>query len=231
MENNINKEKLITIVVGVMCVAIIIFALYLLFGKNNNILFKQENKNGQKEKVIEESLYIPSTTKINLIDGIEIGRGSYNTKLVPKTIEDKIIVPTAKLTLKQGFDLAWPEAQKWSPDAKLIFIKSMGVLTLEGRTGQWQVVFGSQTKNKAYEIIIQLDGVVSQKEIITELLGNDLPKNWFDSNDAIISLQNLPQFSEDTVSSINFYYNSGEKKWSYGFATGEGKNTTSMWVE
>jgi hypothetical protein len=121
--------------------------------------------------------------------------------------------------------------EQWSADSKLIFIRSLGALGLDGKSSAWQIVCGSQEKKKGLEIIIQADKIISQKEITAETYGFDLPQNWYDSNEAIASLQNLVQFYNDTISSISFYYSSAGDSWAYGLATGQAEKTTSMWVK
>ena len=181
---------------------------------------------GPKGTVIEENLVIPNTEKIAVVEGRFVSPGTYQTPLVPKSDAEEIIAPKAVYTARNGYDVSINEARKWSADAKLIFIKSLGAITLEGKSSQWQIVFGSKTKKKGYEIIIQADKVVSQKEIPSDSFGYDLPKNWYDSGEAIKSLQTMPQFSDAAVSSISFYYNTDGKNWGYGLATSRG--TTSM---
>ena len=73
------------------------------------------------------------------------------------------MVSKAVLTVKGSYNLE-ARSGKWSSDAKLVFVKSLGAITLEGKSSQWQIVFMSKTKTgKGYEIIVQEDQVVSQK--------------------------------------------------------------------
>ncbi|MEK7149901.1 MAG: hypothetical protein AAB757_02945 [Patescibacteria group bacterium] len=184
---------------------------------------------GSQVKVIDDELVIPQTERVSPADGRIIQKGSYDTLLVPKSEEEEVLVVKAKLTVKGSYDSAIVRAKEWSDDAKLVFIKSLGAIDLGGKSSGWQIVFGSKTKKTGYEIIIQADKIISQKEIKSNSFGYDLPKNWYDSNSAIASLQGLPQFSDATVSSINFYYNLDGKKWGYALSTSRG--TTSMPVK
>src|SRR3989338_6961807 len=93
-----------------------------------------------------------------------------------------IISPDKFSTLKNLSRTIGLEKQRWSSDAKLVFIKSLGAITLEGKSSQWQLAFSSKTKvKKGYEIIIQADQIVSKKEIDSTAVGADLSKNWKDS--------------------------------------------------
>ena len=71
---------------------------------------------------------------------------------------------------------------------------------------------------------------MSQKEVSGVEGGYPLPDNWYDSGEAIAALKYLPQFKNETVSSLNFYYNDAAKSWAYGLANSQNK-TTSMWVK
>ena len=182
----------------------------------------------QGGKVIEEKIVIPETTRVSVEEARIPDGAGYVVPLVPKTEEEHILVSKAVLTIKGSYDIAVKEEMKWAPDAKLIYIKSLGAVTIEGKSSTWQIVMGSRTKKKGYEVIIQEDKVISQKEIESNSYGFDLPGEWYDSNDAVISLQTLPQFSDATISSLSFYYNTDGKRWGYVFATSRG--TTSMSV-
>ena len=133
------------------------------------------------------------------------------------------MVSKAVLTIKGSYDLSLSEAQKWSSDAKLVFIKSLGAVTLEGKSSQWQLVFSSKTKlKKGYEIIIQADQIVSQKEIDSTAVGADIPKTWKDLGEVIKELQSHPLYQDATVSAVSFYLNPDNKKWYYALSTSKG---------
>ncbi len=176
----------------------------------------------EKPVVVVENLVIPDTKNVATVDARIPNSEAYKVPLVPKSGSEKVVVPNAVLTLKESYAKANPDALIWSNDAKLVLIKSLGALTLEGKSSQWQVVFGSKTKKKGYEVILQGDAVVSKKDIESTAYGYDLPKNWYDANEAIVSLQTLPQFSDATVSGINLFYNADSREWAYGLATSRG---------
>lgn len=192
----------------------------------------------QQPKVIEETLVIPETEKITGTEGRTIEEGNVDVPLVPKDEGEKVIVSKAVLTVKGAYNLALVEAQKWSADARLVLIKSLGAVTLDGKSSQWQLAFSSasakatadksKTTQKGYEVIIQADQIVSKKEIDSTVVGADVPKNWYDSDGAIKSLQDLPQFFDATLSSINFYYNTDSKSWEYALATSKGATSMSV---
>lgn len=180
----------------------------------------------QKPRVIEETLTIPETKEITSAGGRTVEEGTVDVPLVPKSEGEKIIVPKAVLTVKGGYDVAAAEAKTWTPDAKLVFVKSLGAITLDGKSSQWQVAFASASEKKGYEVIIQGDQIVSQKEIESNAVGVATPENLLDSDTAIQAIQEMPQFSDATVSSISLYYNADGKIWRYAFATSRG--TTSL---
>lgn len=225
-----NKKLIVILVVSIV---VIITAVYLISPDKFSVLRDLSRTIGlEKEtpKIIEEKLVIPETQKIIGNEGKIVSQGPVDVSLVPKAEGEKVVVSKAVLTVKGSYNLAKQEAGKWSSDAKLVFVKSLGAITLEGKSSQWQIVFMSKTKTgKGYEIIVQEDQVVSQKEIPSKIIGADLPKNWYDSDGAIKSLQTLPQFLDATVSSIVFSYDTDSKKWMYALSTSRG--ATAMTVE
>jgi hypothetical protein len=217
------QKKAIYITVGIIVVLAGLLALYFFGGFS---FVKKTLHIGLQPTVVQENLVIPDTQKITGNEGRAVEKGSVSVSLVPKDESQQVIVAKAVLTVKGSYALAAPEAQKWSSDAKLVFVKSLGAITLEGKSSQWQVVFAAKSKTKkAYETIIQSDQIVSKKEISSTSFGADVPASIKDSGDAIKDLQSLPQFSNATVSSIHLYYNLDAKAWFYSFATSLG--TTS----
>lgn len=184
----------------------------------------------QGGKVINEQLVVPETKEFTATEGTTVHQSQIQVALNPGNNAEKIIVPKAILTVKGSYALATPEAIIWSPDAKPVFIKSFGAVTLDGKSSQWQLAFSSKIKpKKGYEIIVQENRIVSKKEIDSEAIGADFPKDWFDSDGAVKSLQAMPQFSDATISALNFFYNHDAKRWRYGVATSIG--STSIAVE
>lgn len=192
---------------------------------------KSESEMPQSEEkpiVIEENLVVPETEKITGTEAKIIEKGAVEILLMPKSEGDKVIVTKAVLTAKGGYDLAIAEAEKWSSDVKPVFIKSLGAVTLEGKSSQWQLVFSSKSKiKKGYEVIIQADQIVSKKEVDSTAIGGDLPINFKDSADAIKVLQDLPQFFGATLSVISLYYNTDGKVWRYTFSTSNGATSVA----
>lgn len=224
------KNKRYRYIAGILVSVIIVVLIIYLFNPFNLFpTLKKVEQPAPKARVIEDEPIIPQTEQVSPVDGRIIEKGKYDIPLVPKSEEEEVVVVKAKLTVKGSYDLAGDKAKEWSEDAKLVFIKSLGAVDLEGKSSGWQVVFGSKAKKMGYEIIIQADKIFSQKEIKSDSYGYDLPENWYDSGSAIASLQELPQFSDATVSSITFYYNIDGKNWGYALATSRG--TTSMPVE
>jgi hypothetical protein len=227
MKNYFKDKKNILIVAIILIIIIVIIFIVLAFKKNPSSLstFNSQTFKGQ---VINDNIKIPNTTEVTSNEGEVVPRGEYNIKLQPQSEVDTAVITKAKLTLKEAYNLSIAEAVKWSNDAKLVFIKSNGALGLDGKASSWQLVYGSAIKKAGFEIIMAENQIVSAKEIISESSGFDLPANWYDSYDAIATL-NLPQFSQDTISAISFYYSGANQSWAYGLANGE--KTTSMWVQ
>lgn len=219
-ENTSNKKFLIG---GVIVIAVIVLAVYFW---QTSPSFKKVVTFYEKPKVVEETLVIPETKQVEAAAGRTPTTEHYAVPLVPTTEGEKVVVPGAVLTLKESFEVAKPKAETWAKDAKLVFLTSQGAVTLEGRSSMWQVVFGSLSKKKGYEVVVQGDKIVSEKEIPSAEYGYVLPTNWYDAGEAIISIQSLPQFADATVSSINFFYNRDGKRW--GYALGTSRGTTSM---
>lgn len=219
-----NNKKIIYIVIGIIVVAAIIAGLYFMGLLPSGIL--KQLTPAKKPQVINENLVIPDTQKITAGEGRTVENGAVNTPLVPKDESQKIIVTKAILTSLGSYSISAPEAKNWSTDAKLVFIKSLGAVNIDGKSSQWQIVFSSAAqKGKGYEVIVQADQIVSKKEISSTATGADVPKNIKDSSDAVKSLQELPQFSDATISSINLFYNADGKIWRYALSTSKG--TTS----
>lgn len=220
-----NQKNKIILIASVIIIVIVLGV----FIWSKSSLFKNLTTIFEKPKVVVETLVIPDTKSV--ADGAARipSTDKYAVPLVPTSEGEKVVVPGAVLTLKQSYDVALPKAEVWAKDAKLVFLTSQGAVTLEGKSSMWQVAFGSLLKKKGYEIIIQGDKIVSEKEIPSTEYGYDLPTNWYDAGDAIISLQAEPQFANATVSSINFFYNRDGKRWGYALGTSAG--TTSMAVK
>lgn len=177
--------------------------------------------------VVEEKLVIPETTKVVQNAGRVAEQGVVEAPINPDRGE--VVSARAILTLKGGYDAALVEALVWAPDAALVFEKSLGVVTAEGKSGEWQVTFGSKAKKAGFEVLVYGDAIAAKKEIPSASYGFALPQNWYDSEDALLSLRTMPQFEAATVSSISFYYNEDGKRWGYALATSNG--TVSMPVK
>ena len=114
-------------------IVIIVFALgagYYFYAPSGNAPSAGQNTPSQG-RVIEEKLVIPDTKSITGSEGRVVDQGAISIALVPKDDNEKVIVPGAVLSVKGSYDLAKPEAAKWSSDAQLAFIKSLGAVTLE----------------------------------------------------------------------------------------------------
>ena len=213
-----SKVKIILIIIIIAALGSVFYWL----GSDKKIMVAPADE-ARKARVIQEKLTIPDTTSFTGAEGRVVDQGSVAVALVPKSDAEKVIVPGAELSVKGSYDFAQPEASKWSSDAKLVFIKSLGAVTLDGKSSQWQIAFSSKTKkSRGYEIIVQKNKIVSQKEIESAATGTDIPANWFDSGEAIKTIQDMPQYNNASISAINFFYNFDAKEWKYGISTSAG---------
>lgn len=134
---------------------------------------------------------------------------------------EQVLIEQGK-TLKEGYALALPEGEQWSPDAKLVYVRSLGTVTTLGVSSGWEVAFGSAVKKKGYVVSIVRGAVTDKKEVASSSFGYSLPKEWYDAGEAIRSIQTLPQFRDATISGINFYYNEDGKRWGYAISSSNG---------
>lgn len=223
------QKNLIIILAAIIVVALSALGIYMFYPQAFKFLQTEPTAiERTKPKVIEDQLIIPETKEVSAIQGRTVENGKVEVQLVPKNEGEKVVVTKAVLTVKGSQELALKEAQAWAGDAKLVFVKSMGAITLDGKSSQWQVAFSSVGKKKGYEVIIYGDQVASKKEVETIGGGADLPKAWNDSDVAIKTLQEMPQFSSASISSINFFYNSDAKEWRYSISTSLGTTSVSV---
>lgn len=208
-------------------VVIVIFALGIYFWQTSP-MFKRAVTFLEKPTVITENIVIPDTTTTRTGDARVASGDKYAVSLVPKTKGEEVVVPNAVLTLRESFNLARIEGEKWATDAKLVYIKSLGAVTLEGKSSTWQVVMGSRIKNKGYEVVIQGDAVLSQKEVSSKDYGGVIPEQWKDLTVVIKELQSHPLYQNATISEVNFYYNTDNKKWYYAIATSKGMSSIGL---
>lgn len=223
-----DKKNIAILGIIILIIAVIVLAIFLFRDNNKNKVNVPDIKNF-KGRIIIDSLKAPNTLSVSDNEGELVLRGEYEVKLQPQSETEEVYIPNAKLTLKEAYASVNAEATNWSSDAKLVFIKSNGALGLDGRSSSWQLIYASAKKDKNYELIIFEDKIVASKEIDSKVSGFEIPANWYDSHEAIASLQTLPQFGTSTVSAISFYYSGAQQSWAYGLANGD--KTTSMWVK
>jgi hypothetical protein len=183
----------------------------------------------QQPRVLSEHVTIPDTKKVVASEARTVLKGEYDVPLNPKNDSEKVIVPNAVLTLKGSYDTAQVNAKTWSDDAKLMYARSLGILTVSGKSGTWQIAFGSKKKKSGYEVIVQGGALLSGKEVESDSSGYGLPANWYDSDEAIATIAAFPQFKDATVSSISMYYNLDGKRW--GYVLGTSRGATSLLIK
>ena len=218
-----NKIILVAVLVIVSVGLVYIFKPNLL-----NVFTQQIGIDVGRPMVVDEKPIIIETTEIKSSDRFNVVDGNTQTPLVPKSDGDRVVVTKATFTVKGVYDFSKTEASQWSENAKLAYVKSLGAITLDGKSSQWQVIYVSSDKDKkdkGYEIVVFGDQILSKKEIDASFVGADITENIKDSDKAIVVLQELPQYSSATLSAINFYYNSDVKGWRYNLVTSSGAVT------
>lgn len=180
-------------------------------------------------RVIEETLVVPDTQTVHEADARMLEQGAVAVPLVPKSEEEKVIVPHAELTLKGGYAAAALVAKQWDSTALLVFVKSLGTVTLDGKSSSWQVMFSSPNKKSAgYEVILQGKEIVSKKEVASEASGAAIPKNWKDLGEVISELQQHPLYQNASVTAASFHLNPDNKKWYYNILTSQGASAIAV---
>lgn len=225
-EQTINKKSKVYGIIVILLVAIVV--MYIFMPNILNVFTQQIGIDVGRPMVVDEKPIIIETTDIKSSDRFNIVDGNTQTPLVPKSDGERVVVTKAVLTVKGAFDFSKTEAIQWSENAKLAYVKSLGAITLDGKSSEWQVIYISTDKDKkgrGYEIVVFGDQILSKKEIDASFVGADVAENIKDSDKAIVVLQELPQYSSATLSAINFYYNSDVKGWRYNLVTSSGAVT------
>lgn len=208
-------------IVGILVLGLILVSLLAII-EAGKIARESLAPKAKTQKIVADTFVPLDTVAIPAGNGRSLELAKVGMPIDPSKFTVDFVAPEAKLTVKDGYNLALPLAQSWSADAKLVFIKSVGTATGEGKAVEWQVVFGSKIKKAGYEVVIFGDQVRSQKTIASKSFGHEVPRRWFDSSGAVISLRTMPQFSTAVISGINFFYNDDAKGWMYGLATSQG---------
>lgn len=225
------QNKKLVVILAIFVAIVIAAAIYMISPDKFSALRDLSRTIGLEKgtpQVIEEKLVIPETKKITGAEGKIVIEGAVSVPLVPKTEAEKVVVAKAVLTVKGSYDLAVSEAKKWSTDALPVFIKSLGAVTLDGKSSQWQLAFSSKSKSKkGYEIIIQADQIVSKKEIDSSVKGVNFPANMPDSGEFVKKLQERPVFADATFSSFLLASTpeSTDVKWWFSISTSKGTVT------
>lgn len=175
-----------------------------------------------KDIIIKESPAPRVFESARVVDG---RTPSTTGEKVPVMSDRKTVIEGGK-TLKEGYFIAEVEALLWSKDAKLVYVKSLGTVTMGGISSGWEVVLGSKEKKKGYAVAVVNGAVASRGEVALGSFGYDLPKNWFDAGEALKAISTLQQFKDVTISGMNFYYNEDGKRW--GYAVSHSKGTESI---
>src|SRR3989344_5382824 len=164
-------------------------------------------------RIIEEHITIPDTREVNEADARLLEQGAVAVPLVPKSEEEKVIIPQAELTLKEGYAAAADAARQWDDAALPVFIKSLGTVTLEGKSSSWQTMFSSPDKeNIGYQVILQGKSIVSKKEV----------------GEVIRVLQQPPLYQDASLTAASFHLNPDNKKGYYGILTSKGASTIAV---
>lgn len=156
------------------------------------------------------------------VEKISVGDGrmavSTGEKIALQSNE-RVVIDGGK-TLKEGYVIAEGAATAWAPDAKLVYVRSLGTVTVDGVSSGWEVVFGSKTQEKGYVVAVIGGAIASRGESVLPDSGHATPENWYDAKEAIKSIQALPLFKDATISGINLYFDG--KIWEYVIASSKG---------
>lgn len=218
MNNFINNHKRISWIT-ISLVAVLVVGTIVYYGGPRNA----ERAIFYNERIVRE------TPAPRVVDSVSVasGRKIISTGETIPFIGDKRVVIEGGKTSKEGYMIAEPIALAWSDDAKLVYIHSLGTVTTEGVSSGWEIAFGSKTKMNGYVITVAVGKIIEEKEVTSTSSGFGLPKNWYDSGDAIKSLQSLSQFSDATLNSLIFFYSEDGDVWQYALSTSRG-NTTML---
>lgn len=205
-----NKKAILIICVGL--ITIFLFVLY----------FDGIREAGRSALNIERSINENPSPRVLEKTTTSDGRFVVPTgEQIPLVSNRKVTIANGK-TLKGAYSVALPEALIWSSDAKLVYIRSLGTVSVDGISSGWEIVFGSKIKKEGYVVSVIGGLVASKASTASKSFGYDLPKNWYDSGEAIRSISSLPQFKDATISGLNFYYNEDGKKWGYAVSSSLG---------
>lgn len=208
-----NKRNLIWVTTFIVVVSTAIYFFYGNFHKAKLALIS-----GGSERIISES---PSPKLNSTVTRTELRTTTPTGEAVPFAGSERISIDGGK-TVKESYGIAYRDALLWATDAKLVSIQSLGTVIPDGTSSGWEIVFGSKIKKTGYSISLSRGVVTQKKEISAQSVGYDLPKNWYDSSDAIKSVEGLPQFRDATMSGMTFYYNEDGKRWGYGISSSKG---------
>lgn len=184
----------------------------------------------EKPVVVTETVKIPDTNVVIGGEGWYPNKDAYQVPLAPKSEGEQVVVTGAVLTTRGAYLLALPIAQSWASDAKLVMIKSLSTVALDGKSQGWQVVFGSRKNKKGYEAIVERETIVSKKEIPSSVYGSDVPKNFADRDSAwaIAQLAMNPQFQTASMTGLNLTYSIDAQAWEYIIANSFGGSSVRV---
>ncbi len=170
------------------------------------------------ERIITETPTVHIMDSTSALDGKYAGSTGEPIELVSR----EHVVIAGGTTPKEAYLFAENIAKTWSEDVKLVYIKSLGTVTVDGTSSGWVVVFGSKEMNQGYSVYITNGAVVEKGTVDIQSYGYELPSDWYDGVEAIRSIQNLPQFSKSTISGLSFAYNEDGKRWGYVITSSNG---------
>lgn len=212
---------------GTLAVIVIFGGVYFFFTQKGKEELRQALK---KPVIVDEVIKIPEIKAVAGTEGWFPNKDAYKVPLVPQNDGDRVVVVGAVVTTRGAYLVALPVAESWGSDAKLVLVKSLGAVTLDGKSAGWQVVFGSKKKKKGYEIIVEKEVITAQKEIPSRVYGASVPANFAlrDAVWAITILAENPQFKQATMTGLNFVYNADAKAWDYVIANSFGGSSVRV---
>lgn len=123
---------------------------------------------------------------------------------------------------KSAYDIALARAVAWQPG---VVLTKMTLADTSG--GTWDFIFVSlKTKNKAFEILANGQGVLSVNETAIMGSGTDLPANIISPDEAMVKARAVPGYGNAVIVSLEMIYNAASHAWYWGVKTNAGLTVT-----
>lgn len=140
----------------------------------------------------------------------------------PGTEKQETPSPPTAPTARNAFDIAFLEAQKWQPDARLAFLNS-GPVQDGGRSSAWKLAFGSEKAlGKIFIVEVADFKVISTNEMSYKSTGADFPVDIISADEAIKKVRAIRGYENETILGVEAVYDVKGKVWYWGVRTPKG---------